>query len=78
MFKSSLTVLGQLENPEDAIKAFNEIKRAIGSLPLEVEKPKTNEPEERKESKPKVKTVILPDGTYGTVVVEESSNKLDE
>lgn len=73
MYKSALSVLGGLTNGEEAVRAFNEIKRAIGSFPLEQEKPKSSEPEEKKEIKVKVKTVILPDGTYGTQTVDEGA-----
>jgi hypothetical protein len=64
-----------LINPDDAVRAFNEIKRAIGSFPLELPKSGGPEPEEKKETKPRVKTVILPDGTYGTQTVDESNSK---
>ena len=46
---------------------------------MEAEKPKvpvTGE-EEHREKKTKVKTVILPDGTYGTMVVDDTG-KVDD
>jgi len=60
------------------MQAFQAVKKNVGSLPIY---PKPNEDEEeakveeKKDSEPKVitKTVVLPDGSYGTqtIVVDE-------
>jgi hypothetical protein len=59
IYKSAFNILG--EYSEDPIKSFNQIKKAVGNLPLEQDKVKHEE-----EHKQMVKTIILPDGTYGT------------
>lgn len=68
-------------------ECLNVIKREIGPLPLEARDPEANlektgesgnNGEETQHQKPtqkktKVKTVVLPDGTYGTVTVQEEA-----
>ena len=54
---------------------MNLIKLAIGTVPFEVERKREEKtdgkPEEKKKPHSRIRTVILPDGTYGTEVVEE-------
>ncbi|CAD8125535.1 unnamed protein product [Paramecium sonneborni] len=68
LYKATFTVLDSV-NP---IKSFNQIKKAIGNLPLEHEKVVAKQEDENKQV---VKTVILPDGTYGTQVVEKQDTE---
>lgn len=80
LIKAGLWVLGEFSSPENVEGSLNSIKKAIGSLPLEEEKQQPNqtttEEEAKKNENPvkkiKVKTIILPDGTYGTEVINES------
>jgi coatomer subunit beta len=79
VFRVALWILGEYSSKQaDIERAFDVIKRNIGSLPL-----MTEEEEEEEESKPQetsgpkmiTKTIILQDGSYGTetVIVDEKS-----
>ena len=80
-------IIGEYAQSQDEVlQAFKSVKRNVGSLPI-YQKPKEEEPnaeednkEEEKVQAPKVitKTVVLPDGSYGTqtiVVDDEESRK---
>ncbi|CAD8103287.1 unnamed protein product [Paramecium primaurelia] len=70
LYKATFTILGDYSvNP---IRSFNQIKKAIGNLPLEHDKVVAKQEDENKQV---VKTVILPDGTYGTQVIEKQDNE---
>ena len=63
--------MGEYAEGSSISSLFLEIKKSVGSLPIEPEKKKIkdeeeNKDEEQKEKKVKIKTIILPDGTYGT------------
>lgn len=80
--KVSLWLLGEFSEPHVVENSIACIKKAIGSLPLEEEKHQPNQmnEEESKKSeisvkKIRVKTIILPDGTYGTEVINETDPK---
>jgi len=80
LLKVALWILGEFSSELSIEESIICIKKAIGSLPLEDDKPQhsANEEETKKNEtvtvkKIKVKTIILPDGTYGTEVVNEST-----
>lgn len=79
LIKVGLWILGEFSCEATNENSINCIKKAIGSLPLEEDKPQAVGTEEEKKveantvKKVKVKTIILPDGTYGTEVVTEST-----
>lgn len=83
LLKVSLWILGEFSNNDLIEGSLLSIKKAIGSLPLEEEKVpivnQTNEEEAKKSEantkKIRVKTIILPDGTYGTEVINEADIK---
>lgn len=88
VIRVALWILGEYAISQDEVtKAFSAIKRNVGSLPIypeqtqEFEEPQSEkaEGEESKEKAPKVitKTVVLPDGSYGTqtIVVNEETGK---
>ena len=84
IIKTVLWIVGEFSQDENVEANLNNLKRAIGPLPLEPEKKNPahqHEDEEAKEKqkaveqKIRVKTVSLPDGTYGTEIVNESENR---
>ena len=76
VIRVALWIIGEYAmSQEEVQKAFAAVKRNVGSLPiypegLDLDEPSTdkNEQEEAKEKAPKVvtKTIVLPDGSYGT------------
>lgn len=83
LLKVSLWILGEFSSSDLIEGSLIAIKKAIGTLPLEEEKTpivnQTSEEETKKNEvnikKIKVKTIILPDGTYGTEVINEADIK---
>ena len=79
----ALWILGEFSAQKSIEDSILSIKKAIGSLPLEDDKPAHPigaSPEEEKKAeapvkKVKVKTIILPDGTYGTEVITETGTE---
>jgi len=74
VIRAALWIVGEYaSSPKDVEKAFETIKRNVGALPLFKEGDQTAE--EAKAGGPKVitKTIILPDGSYGTetIVVDD-------
>ncbi|KRX00780.1 Armadillo-type fold [Pseudocohnilembus persalinus] len=76
IYKGALWIIGEHAQGELIIQALDQIKESIGSLPLVLQKqPEQNEKsstEQQVEKKVKVKTVILPDGSYGQKIIEEN------
>lgn len=85
VIRVALWIIGEYAQSQDeVVQAFKSVKRNVGSLPiyakpsddLEVEDAKE---EEVKETGPKVitKTIVLPDGSYGTqtVVLEDEASR---
>ncbi len=65
-----------IETPQQINECLNLIKLAIGTVPFEIERKReeniNGKPEEqKKKAQARIRTVILPDGTYGTEVVED-------
>ena len=64
-----------LDTKEEVLQAFEIIKKSIGNLPFEQEKKFTQNNEvsvEENKKQVRTKTVILPDGTYGTEIINEN------
>ena len=81
MIRVALWIIGEYaESLQEAQQAFNTVKKSIGSLPIYTAfslEQTTDEPESKAESsKPReiTKTVILPDGSYGTqtIIVDDA------
>lgn len=84
VIRVALWIIGEYAQSQDeVVAAFKSVKRNVGSLPI-YPKPKEIElaaeedkEEEKQEAGPKVitKTVVLPDGSYGTqtVVLEDEA-----
>lgn len=66
-----------IDTPLQVNECLNLIKLAIGTVPFEVERKRdeiiNGKPEEQKKPQARIRTVILPDGTYGTEVVEDGN-----
>jgi len=82
LIKVALWILGEFSTQITFEESIISIKKAIGSLPLEDERAQTQQTNEEENKKSevvtkrvKVKTIILPDGTYGTEVINESDPK---
>lgn len=81
LIKASIWILGEFSTDfETTEKSINSIKIAIGSLPLEddkITKENAKEDENNKKDqttkKIRYKTIILPDGTYGTEIIKENA-----
>ena len=84
LIKVGVWILGEFSTDyETTEKSINSIKIAIGSLPLEDDKiMKENAKEEDNTKKEQItkkiryKTIILPDGTYGTEIIKENTNEI--
>ncbi len=84
LIKVGVWVLGEFSTDyETTEKSINSIKIAIGSLPLEDDKLTKENPKEEDNTKKeqtakkiRYKTIILPDGTYGTEIIKENANEI--
>ena len=77
LIKSILWILGVYSHDIFIEKTIHQLKKFIGSLPIEEKKKNLTEEEEelkKKQKKPRIKTIILPDFTYGTQIIDESND----
>ena len=64
-----------LDTKQEILEAFEIIKKSIGNLPFEQERRIIQNSEvsvEENKKQVRTKTVILPDGTYGTEIITEN------